>query len=430
LQEFWAGQGFLNGFIDFGAERMLLPKMKVLICVNRLDYGGAEMLECRLACELNRMGVQAHLACQYDDQMAGQAEAAQRWTESGVPCVHWLKMTTKVGILKAPLILSKIIKANSINCVITSTLGTGIVANIATRYNSAAHVTALHGYYAESTLKSPRFRLWKHFLRKSDGFYSISNFVRKRAEAKLGIPLEKNKLVYNSIKFKNYANCKDPEGLRHEFKIPPSAKVILYVGRLEKGKGCDIMVNALGPKLKDWTAYLLIAGSPVRRKSPVEGTQNFDEVIKKAISFHGIGDRVRILGQRYDVARLMASSDLLIHLARNEGFGLVLLEAIAAGLPVVASSEGGIPEVLRGTPYRPLEIADLATIQNETERWLKMDQAERLKHTEAARKILPFYNDRRRAEEILEVCYEAVKRKNGRSLSKNGYQFFKFKTKE
>jgi len=49
------------------------------------------------------------------------------------------------------------------------------------------------------------------------------------------------------------------------------------------------------------------------------------------------------------IPRLMASCDLLVHPARIEGFGLVLAEALAAGLPVVASNVDGIPEVLAGT---------------------------------------------------------------------------------
>lgn len=61
------------------------------------------------------------------------------------------------------------------------------------------------------------------------------------------------------------------------------------------------------------------------------------------------GYRVRFLGHRKDISRLMAASDVLAHSAGTEGFGLALVEAIAAGLPVVATDVGGIPEVLVGT---------------------------------------------------------------------------------
>jgi glycosyltransferase involved in cell wall biosynthesis len=71
--------------------------------------------------------------------------------------------------------------------------------------------------------------------------------------------------------------------------------------------------------------------------------------MKEQIIREGWPDRVQLLGRRNDVPSLMASSDLLVHPARIEGFGLVLAEAMAAGLPVVASNVQGIPEVLAET---------------------------------------------------------------------------------
>jgi glycosyltransferase involved in cell wall biosynthesis len=71
--------------------------------------------------------------------------------------------------------------------------------------------------------------------------------------------------------------------------------------------------------------------------------------MKQAIADAGLTNRVRFLGRREDVPRLMASSDILVHPSRIEGFGLVLAEAMAAGLPIVASNVEGIPEVLEGT---------------------------------------------------------------------------------
>ncbi len=71
--------------------------------------------------------------------------------------------------------------------------------------------------------------------------------------------------------------------------------------------------------------------------------------MEQQIAAKNWGDRVKFLSFRTDIPRLMASADVLVHPTRNEGFGLVLAEAMAAGLPVVASNVEGIPEVLEGT---------------------------------------------------------------------------------
>jgi glycosyltransferase involved in cell wall biosynthesis len=109
-------------------------------------------------------------------------------------------------------------------------------------------------------------------------------------------------------------------------------------------------LEALGPLLLTDNLYLLYVG---REDEPPEGffpeEAGLVERMKQQVARQGWEVRVRFLGRRQDVPRLMASSDLLVHPARIEGFGLVLAEALAAGLPVVATNVDGIPEVLAGT---------------------------------------------------------------------------------
>ena len=107
---------------------------------------------------------------------------------------------------------------------------------------------------------------------------------------------------------------------------------LLAVGRLEPQKGYDVLIDAIAqvPEVR-----LDIAG---------EGGQR--ERLEQLIAQHGIGDRVRLLGQRADVPELLARADAFVHSARWEGFGLVLLEAMAAALPIVATEAGAIPEVV------------------------------------------------------------------------------------
>ncbi|KKK63175.1 hypothetical protein LCGC14_2996940, partial [marine sediment metagenome] len=95
--------------------------------------------------------------------------------------------------------------------------------------------------------------------------------------------------------------------------------------------------------------------------------------MKKRIAMEHWDEKVKFLGFRNDIPRLMAASDILTHPTRIEGFGLVLAEALAVGLPIVASNVEGIPEVLAGSdsimvsPDDPLALREavLRTLHRE-----------------------------------------------------------------
>jgi glycosyltransferase involved in cell wall biosynthesis len=116
-----------------------------------------------------------------------------------------------------------------------------------------------------------------------------------------------------------------------------SAPVIAMVARLDPIKNHRIVLEAFAMVLKAVPAarLRLIGDGPERRN------------IERRASELGIADRVDLLGTRRDVPELLGTSDLFVYgTTRNEGFGIVLAEAMAAGLPVVATDVGPCREVL------------------------------------------------------------------------------------
>lgn len=120
--------------------------------------------------------------------------------------------------------------------------------------------------------------------------------------------------------------------------LPRSRRVrrFLAVGRLERQKGFDVLVDAV--------ARARATGADLVLDICGHGTQR--TMLEAAIERKGVSEHVRLLGQRDDAQELMLRADALVHPARWEGFGLVLLEAMRAGLPVVATRVGAIPEVV------------------------------------------------------------------------------------
>jgi glycosyltransferase involved in cell wall biosynthesis len=111
---------------------------------------------------------------------------------------------------------------------------------------------------------------------------------------------------------------------------------MLAVARLVRQKGLDVLIRAMKPTCDAVPdARLLIAGDGPERPALERLTREL-----------GLEDRVSLLGHRDDIEQLMRGAWLLVHPARWEGFGLVLLEAMRMGLPVVATSVSAIPEIV------------------------------------------------------------------------------------
>jgi len=122
--------------------------------------------------------------------------------------------------------------------------------------------------------------------------------------------------------------------LRAELGLDENAVVFLSVGRLEPVKGFDILIEAW--RLLDIPRpHLVIVGDGSLRQS-----------LQKQAAEAGIGRDVHFLGFRQDVPDWMHMADAFVLASRNEGMGRVFIEAMAAGLPVVATRVGGVPSVV------------------------------------------------------------------------------------
>ncbi|MDB9300325.1 glycosyltransferase family 4 protein [Halorubrum ezzemoulense] len=114
---------------------------------------------------------------------------------------------------------------------------------------------------------------------------------------------------------------------------------ILYVGRLSREKGIDVLIDAVSKINTDLKIELSIIGDGPERSSLHQRSK--DQSIEDIVTFHGYVPFDSELLRKY------RSYDLFILPSRSEGQGRVLLEAMAAGVPIIASDVGGIPAVIR-----------------------------------------------------------------------------------
>lgn len=152
----------------------------------------------------------------------------------------------------------------------------------------------------------------------------------------------------------------DREAVREELGVDPGTVVIVQIGRLERWKGHPLLLHALGflGELPGWECW--IVGGAQR-----SAERAYESQLRTLAVSRGVRKRVRFLGERSDVPRVLAAADIFCQPnAQAEPFGVAIIEAMYAELPVVATDMGGPTEILGGQscgvlvpPRRPEELA-------------------------------------------------------------------------
>jgi glycosyltransferase involved in cell wall biosynthesis len=127
--------------------------------------------------------------------------------------------------------------------------------------------------------------------------------------------------------------------MRAQLGIAPDAFVVGTVGRLVPIKGIEYLIEAF--------AQIHRRQGPQEGKLVIVGDGPLRAVLGQCAESHGVSGNVRFLGMRTDVYNLMSAFDVFVLSSLHEGVPMVLLEAMALGVPIVASRVGGIPEILQ-----------------------------------------------------------------------------------
>lgn len=149
-------------------------------------------------------------------------------------------------------------------------------------------------------------------------------------------------VIHNGIDLAAFDPSLDPNAIRDELHVPADVPVVGAVGRLRPWKRPDLFlcaaarVSAAQPDV-----HYAVVGDTIFPS----GHGYLGELRALALDL-GIEERVAFPGYRSDIAQVMATFDVLVHTAEAEPFGRVLIEAMAAGRPIVAFRDGGVPEIV------------------------------------------------------------------------------------
>jgi glycosyltransferase involved in cell wall biosynthesis len=201
----------------------------------------------------------------------------------------------------------------------------------------------------------------------------------------------------------NYSGMRSQ--LCNELGISESAKIILCVGRLAGYKRQDLVLEALAPICIKENLAILFVG---KADESVNGTREMLVRIEEEVSKNALESRVKFLGQRSDVQALMGASDLLVHATNKEAFGLVLVEALALGLPVVSTNVEGIPEVLSGTDSIMVMPNDVLVLRQAVITALSRSSSEVVHVKERGKEHAKMFRQSERATKMIEFFEDVL----------------------
>ena len=165
-----------------------------------------------------------------------------------------------------------------------------------------------------------------------------SNSVKWELESHFNLPHDKVTVIPNGVEISNFNLNINREEVKRRYGIKPNERIVLFIGRLVPQKGVDTLIKAVPLILqRHRDAKILIAGDGWSR--------TYLEELAKSM---GLGDHVRFLGfiSDWELADLMVAADVLVVPSVYEPFGIVALEGMAAGTPVVATNIGGLSEII------------------------------------------------------------------------------------
>lgn len=300
--------------------------MNIIHVLTSLNIGGLETLVCNLA----TVG-----ACQPEQKICViiindtfEVALLEKLERSGAQVIRLgRKPGNPLSTLRYAMKLRAVIKVIKPDILhVHNNLGS-LMASVATLFLSIPIVYTLHACRLYPS--SPLNRLLKAIAwGATDRFIAISNAV-KDDFSEGAIRSDQILVVPNGVNLDEYTP--------RQGGLPPPRNILCVASLKHDIKGQDILVRAISLLKKD--------GYPLQCDFAGEGGSQ--EYLQSLAQECGVADQIRFLGLRNDVPKLLAAADLFVLPSRSEGFGIVIIEAMASGVPVVVADVDGPREIVK-----------------------------------------------------------------------------------
>jgi len=154
-----------------------------------------------------------------------------------------------------------------------------------------------------------------------------------------GVKADRVRVVPNGVDLQRYNAPADGQALRQELGVSKDTIVVAFVARMVPQKGYEILLDALGQLVRSGRDFVaLVAGDTTLLESKAD---EYRASIQHKVAALNLGAHVRLMGARQDVPAIMNAADIFVLASLREPFGTTVIEAMASGLPVIASDLPG-----------------------------------------------------------------------------------------
>ncbi len=317
---------------------------RILYVITDLEVGGAERCLVRLATHMHRLGWRvAVCSLMPAGALAGQLAAA------GIRCCQlgltgwWhlpaaaMRLACLMAQFRPAIVHTFLFHANVLARLVARSLGVSAVVG------SVRVAEPRRWHLAAETLTA----------RLADRLVCVSRTVAEYMVERAHVPGRLIEVIPNGVDVEHFAQAQPIS--REQLGVPADAPLLISVARLDEQKGWDTLLAALARASSAVPGvYLAAVGD-----GPLRGQ------LQRLAERLGIRDRLVLLGRRDDVPQLLRAADLFVLASRWEGMPNALLEAMAAGLPVLATAAHGCSELISdGATGRLVPVGDAAALGN------------------------------------------------------------------
>jgi len=295
--------------------------MNILQILPALNVGGVETGTLDLAKYLVRLSHKAVV-------VSSGGELVKELEASGA--IHYQLPVHKKSvfmIFKMIPRLSEIIKKEEIDIVHARSRVPAWIAYFATRKTNAVFVTTCHGYYKRHP--------FSYVMGWAKRVIVLSNVIARHMIDDFGVPYERIRLVPRSVDLGKFKYTNPNEKKREEFNVGIIGRITPIKGHLDFIKAMAKVARVI-PRLKIW----IVGDAPPSREA-------YKEQLQVLVRRLGLWHCTEFLGTQRDIPAILSHLDLLVlATTTHEAFGRVIVEAQAAGVPVVATEVGGVVDII------------------------------------------------------------------------------------
>ena len=306
--------------------------MKVLQLINTLSTGGAEMHLLTLCRHLKRQNVEIVVAC-LREHVKDSRSLRLDFEEEDIRVIN-LQADSRYNSLFLGRI-TRVLREERPDILHTHLPRADFAGAFARVFHSGlVWVCSVHAIYSEDWSGRWSLPLFNLLWRRADIMLCISHAVREWLVGR-GVPQDKARVIHYGIEPEKFSEPR--VNLREQWGLNDNA-VVGSIGRLEPRKGHDLLIQAM-PELcmRVPSARLLIAG---------HDPCGYGVTLRRLIDRLGLGEKVRLVGFQTDVVSFLNALDVFAFASSSEGFGQVVIEAMAAGKPVITSKIAPLTEIV------------------------------------------------------------------------------------